>query len=98
VRYAGAAYLVVLGVKTLRDRSEPPAATAAPPPTTAWTVWRQGFLVGIGNPKVSYGLFGGLVRRRLAGRPTALRRGRVAVGLTYLGLGGLAAVFGGRAA
>lgn len=96
-------------------------------------MWRQGFLVGIGNPKValfflaffpqfihpdagpvsgqvfvlgavtiaigtvldvSYGVFGGLVRHRLAGRPRALRRGRIAVGLTYIGLGGLTAVTG----
>lgn len=137
VRYAGAAYLVILGIRTLRDRSEPPVADAASTPTSGWTMWRQGFLVGIGNPKVvlfflaffpqfvhpeigpvagqvlvlgaitivigsvldlTYGLFGGLVRRRLAGRPTAVRRGRTAVGLTYLGLGGLAAVTGHRAA
>ena len=137
VRYAGAAYLVVLGIRTMRDRSPHPVATTGATPASAFTLWRQGFLVGIGNPKtalfflaffpqfvhpevgpaasqvivlgavtlaigtvldLSYGLFGGLVRRRLAGRPSAVRRGRLAVGLTYLGLGGLAAVTGLRSA
>ncbi len=137
VRYAGAAYLVVLGIRTLRDRSDPRPVASSAAPAGGWTMWRQGFLVGIGNPKValfflaffpqfihpdagpvagqvfvlgavtmvigtvldlSYGIFGGLVRARLAGRSRALRRGRLAVGLTYIGLGGLTAVLGGRAA
>ena len=105
---------------------------------TPWTSWRQGFLVGIGNPKaalfflaffpqfihpeagpawaqvlvlgaviiaigtvldVSYGVFGGLVRSRMARRSSrGVRRGRIAVGLTYIGLGGLTAATGHRAA
>ena len=102
---------------------------------TGWTSRRQGFLVGIGNPKaalfflaffppfvhpesgpawaqvlvlgaviigigtvldVSYGVFGGLVRARLARSGRAVRRGRIAVGLTYIGLGGLTAATGQR--
>ena len=137
VRYAGAVYLVVLGIKTMRDRSRSQVALSASTPASGFTLWRQAFLVGIGNPKtalfflaffpqfihpeagpvasqvlvlgavtiaigtvldLSYGLFGGFVRRRLNGRPSAMRRGRVAVGLTYLGLGGLAAITGLRAA
>jgi threonine/homoserine/homoserine lactone efflux protein len=133
IRYAGAAYLVYLGVRTLRDRrtSLEPVPTVTSP--TAWASWRQGFLVGIGNPKaalfflalfpqflhaeagavwaqvlvlgavtvamgvvldVGYGVFGGVARARLAGSGRALRRGRVAVGLTYIGLGGLTAATG----
>jgi threonine/homoserine/homoserine lactone efflux protein len=138
VRYAGAAYLVYLGVRTLRERGLTPAPAPTAVSVTAWTSWRQGFLVGIGNPKaalfflaffpqfihpdagaawtqvlvlgaviiaigtvldVSYGVFGGLVRSRLTGRsPRGLRRGRIAVGLTYIGLGGLTAATGHRAA
>ena len=137
VRYAGAAYLVYLGIRTLRDRNDPEPPAVARGSLTAWTSWRQGFLVGIGNPKavlfflaffpqfvhsdagpawsqvlilgaviiaigtvldVSYGVFGGLVRSRLAGSVRGIRRGRVAVGLTYIGLGGLTAATGQRAA
>jgi threonine/homoserine/homoserine lactone efflux protein len=136
VRYAGAAYLVYLGLRTLRDRSNPEAPVVARGSLTAWTSWRQGFLVGIGNPKavlfflaffpqfvhpdagptwiqvlvlgaviiaigtvldVSYGVFGGLVRGRLASSVRGIRRGRIAVGLTYIGLGGLTAATGQRA-
>jgi len=110
----------------------------APALPSTWHSWRQGFLVGIGNPKValfflaffpqfihpeagpvwsqvlvlgavtiaigtvldvSYGVFGGLVRSRLARRGGhGPRRGRMAVGLTYIGLGGLTAATGQRAA
>jgi hypothetical protein len=48
---------------------------------------------------VSYGVFGGLVRSRMARRSSrGVRRGRIAVGLTYIGLGGLTAATGHRAA
>ena len=138
VRYAGAAYLIYLGVRTLRERGNPQAPALTAGPLTPWTSWRQGFLVGIGNPKaalfflaffpqfihpeagpayvqvlvlgaviiaigtvldVSYGVFGGLVRTRLVRRSSrGVRRGRIAVGLTYIGLGGLTAATGHRAA
>jgi threonine/homoserine/homoserine lactone efflux protein len=138
VRYAGAAYLVFLGIRTLRDRTDPHAPVVASATPSTWRSWRQGFLVGIGNPKValfflaffpqfihpdagpvwsqvlvlgaitiaigtvldvSYGVFGGLVRSSLARRSgRGLRRGRVAVGLTYIGLAGLTAASGQRAA
>jgi threonine/homoserine/homoserine lactone efflux protein len=138
VRYAGAAYLVYLGVRTLRDRTDPHGPVMAPAPPSTWRSSRQGFLVGIGNPKValfflaffpqfihpeagpvwsqvlvlgavtiaigtvldvSYGVFGGLVRSRLAGHGGhGPSRGRIVVGLTYIGLGGLTAATGQRAA
>ncbi len=136
IRYAGAAYLVYLGVRTLRDRGTPLETDVPSVSPRSWTSWRQGFLVGIGNPKaalfflaffpqfihpeagavwsqvlvlgaitvaigvvldVGYGVFGGLVRARIAGRGRALHRGRVAIGLTYIGLGGLSAATGLRA-
>lgn len=55
LRFAGAAYLVWLGVGVLRGRD----TTALPEgPTPAvrqsdWACWRQGYLVGIANPKVA---------------------------------------------
>ena len=139
IRYAGAAYLVYLGVRTLRHRSTSlkPQVTVTSPP--AWASWRQGFLVGIGNPKaalfflalfpqflhadadagavwsqvlvlgavtvaigvvldVAYGVFGGLARARIARSGRTLRGSRLTVGVTYLGLGGLAAATGHRPA
>lgn len=133
IRYAGAAYLVYLGVRTIRGRREGAAASPARPVAGLGRSWAQGFLVGIGNPKaalfflaffpqflhpeagsvvlqvlvlgailvvigtvldVSYGVFGGVVGTRFGGRPGAARRGRVAVGITYIGLGGFAAATG----
>lgn len=55
VRYLGATYLLYLGVRTILKRREPlvrPEGVAAPP-ASAWRSWRQGFLVGISNPKVA---------------------------------------------
>jgi threonine/homoserine/homoserine lactone efflux protein len=52
VRYAGAAYLVFLGVRALLDRSGvDPAAPAAP--VRPGRTFRQAFAVGISNPKVA---------------------------------------------
>ena len=52
VRYAGAAYLVLLGIRALRDRSGlDPAAPAAP--AGSRRTYRQALLVGVANPKVA---------------------------------------------
>jgi threonine/homoserine/homoserine lactone efflux protein len=52
VRYAGAAYLVFLGIRALRDRSgvEPAAPHV---PARDGRTFRQAFGVGISNPKVA---------------------------------------------
>ena len=55
VRWAGIAYLVVLGVQSVRSaiRGEyAPDTSAADQPGQALTGWRQGFLSNITNPKV----------------------------------------------
>ncbi|MFO1220186.1 MAG: LysE family translocator [Burkholderiaceae bacterium] len=52
LRWAGAAYLVWLGIGLLRSR--PAAAAAAAPAPEAWTrVFAQGFLTNALNPKVA---------------------------------------------
>lgn len=138
VRYVGAAYLVWLGIGVLRSRGatttvEAPAFTGR---QSDWLSWRQGYLVGIANPKValfflaffpqfldagrgsltgqilvlgavfvaigtifdaSYGALAGVLSSRLArrrGRRSA--RSRIAIGLTYIGLGGFTAATGSR--
>jgi threonine/homoserine/homoserine lactone efflux protein len=55
IRWAGIAYLVVLGISSLRSavRGEyAPHAAAEASPGQALTGWRQGFLSNITNPKV----------------------------------------------
>ncbi len=51
LKIAGAAYLVYLGIQVWRE----PVAEEAPPPATGTsgaTLYRDGFLVGISNPKL----------------------------------------------
>ena len=50
VKYAGAAYLIYLGVRTLRARGE---AHAAAPPSAGRHVYRQAMLTQLLNPKVA---------------------------------------------
>jgi threonine/homoserine/homoserine lactone efflux protein len=55
IRYVGAAYLLYLGIRTILTRREPliAAGEAGAPQPSAWRTWRQGFFVGIANPKVA---------------------------------------------
>ena len=58
VRFAGAAYLIWLGIKLIRDPVEGVNATEAPPPPRGG-FFLQGFLVALSNPKllVFFGAF-----------------------------------------
>jgi threonine/homoserine/homoserine lactone efflux protein len=56
VRYAGAAYLIVLGVRRLLTR-EPSAAAAAEGRTGLGRHFRQGFVVNVLNPKTALFFF-----------------------------------------
>lgn len=61
VKYAGAAYLIYLGVNAIRQRRELAlAAVVATPPTSALSSARQGFTVGLANPKALI-LFGAIL-------------------------------------
>ncbi|PTL58332.1 LysE family translocator [Paraconexibacter algicola] len=54
VRYAGAAYLVLLGVRALRAGSAGTGGEAAPPvPVSLRRVYRDGIVVNVLNPKVA---------------------------------------------
>lgn len=53
VKYAGAAYLIYLGVQALRKKSGGDDAKTARPPESAWIIFRQGFLTNVLNPKVA---------------------------------------------
>lgn len=53
IKWAGAAYLVWLGVRALRDAAPLSGAGDAPgPAVSAWRSVRTGILVGVSNPKV----------------------------------------------
>jgi threonine/homoserine/homoserine lactone efflux protein len=54
LKYAGAAYLIYLGIQMWRapDEPETPAAVGSPRETSFLAVFRGGFLVGISNPKL----------------------------------------------
>jgi homoserine/homoserine lactone efflux protein len=51
IRYAGAAYLVLLGVRQLRARPEPVDEETAVARVSHWAMSRQGVLVNLTNPK-----------------------------------------------
>lgn len=62
IKWAGAAYLVYLGIAAWRTKvvqvgadsaadAEPATPAAAQPGTSGWKLYRKGFMVGIGNPK-----------------------------------------------
>lgn len=51
VKFAGAAYLVFLGIRTILHRGHAARRPAPPPPSSPWTLVRQGALVGATNPK-----------------------------------------------
>lgn len=56
VKYAGALYLIYLGIRTLRT-SVDVSATETPPSQPLWRVYRQGILVNLLNPKTALFFF-----------------------------------------
>jgi threonine/homoserine/homoserine lactone efflux protein len=53
VKYAGAVYLIYLGVRALCTRSAAKAGRTAPAPEPTGVVYRQGVLTNVLNPKVA---------------------------------------------
>ncbi|RKR19834.1 LysE family translocator [Arthrobacter oryzae] len=51
VKFAGAAYLVYLGIQAIRHRGSSPTAADPARPTSTARVLREGFIVGATNPK-----------------------------------------------
>jgi threonine/homoserine/homoserine lactone efflux protein len=81
VKLAGAAYLVVLGVRAIRDRkSLTRMLDAAASPRRTGRIFREGFIVGVSNPKT--GVFFAAVLPQFVDRPA----GHVPVQLLILGL------------
>ncbi len=53
VKYAGAAYLIVLGLRRLLARDEPPEAAAGLPERSLRRIFWQGAIVNVLNPKTA---------------------------------------------
>jgi threonine/homoserine/homoserine lactone efflux protein len=81
IKLVGAAYLVILGVRAIRDpRSLARMLDAAAAPRRTGRIFREGFIVGISNPKT--GVFFAAVLPQFVDRSA----GRVPVQLLLLGL------------
>ncbi len=80
LKLAGAAYLVYLGVQALRHRHDGPADVVDERPRSAWRIDREGFVVGVSNPKAV--VFLAAVLPQFA----APEAGAVAVQVVVLGL------------
>ena len=52
IKWAGAAYLIWLGISAFRSSSTAPVKSAAPRNTALFPIYRQGVLVSLLNPKV----------------------------------------------
>ncbi|WP_435771756.1 LysE family translocator [Nocardioides sp. SYSU DS0651] len=88
IKLLGAAYLVWLGVQALRHRKEMRVGAAgARVPLTGWVAARQGFVVGVSNPK-AFLIFAALLP------PFVDRGGDSPVPAQMFVLGGLAVVLG----
>ena len=103
VRFAGAAYLVYLGVRTLwsswrrrRDTGAAPVAAPVRPEGGVGRAWRVGFLTNIGNPKAA-AFFGSLLGALLPAHTGPLLRVVVMVVMVGISLAwytAVAALFG----
>lgn len=51
VKYAGAAYLIYLGIRTLRSREALTVGKSQPAPASGWKVFRDGVVIDVLNPK-----------------------------------------------
>jgi threonine/homoserine/homoserine lactone efflux protein len=80
VKYAGAVYLIYIGVRRILNRGEEPVAKMELPPRSLGRLYRDGFVVNLLNPKTA--LF------FLAFLPQFVdpARGAVAVQIAFLGL------------
>jgi RhtB (resistance to homoserine/threonine) family protein len=53
VKFAGAAYLMYLGIRMLLERKAADAGPEIFAPQNSWTIYRQGILTNVLNPKVA---------------------------------------------
>ena len=86
VKYAGAAYLVYLGVQALRA-TVPETRAEAPPPVRLQRIFRDGFLVALLNPKTAV-FFAAFLPQFMDPALPAIPQG-VALGALFVGIAGI---------
>jgi threonine/homoserine/homoserine lactone efflux protein len=86
VKLLGAAYLLWLGVKAIRNRRQLTEAIGAPvEPRRTWVILREGFVVGVLNPKVMLFFTAALPQFVAAdGAPVPIQM--AALGLIFVGI------------
>lgn len=82
VKYAGAAYLLYLGIRTLRTRSAHATGTVAP--AAAGKVFRDGFIVALLNPKTTL-FFAAFLPQFMTPGMDHMRQG-IFLGLVFVGI------------
>jgi threonine/homoserine/homoserine lactone efflux protein len=90
LKLAGAAYLVYLGISTLRARDEPAVDGASAASGLPWrTAWLQGLLSALLNPKLGVFFLTLLPQFIAPGDPPAVRALQLALVFDLIGLGWL---------
>lgn len=85
LKIVGAIYLVWLGIQAIRHRNAHVAGAVARP-TSSWTLLRQGFVVGLTNPK-TIAFFVAVLPQFVAPQAGAVWLQMLLLGLTFLVLG-----------
>jgi threonine/homoserine/homoserine lactone efflux protein len=85
VKFAGAAFLVYLGIQAIRHRKRPIVTDAAGRKRGAWRVLRESFIVGISNPK-SIVFFIAVLPQFVAPNAGAVPLQMILLGVIFLGI------------
>jgi threonine/homoserine/homoserine lactone efflux protein len=83
VKYAGAAYLVYLGIQALRA-PRAPSLSEAPQPASLWPIFRDGFVVALLNPKTAI-FFAAFLPQFMSGEAAAALQG-IALGALFVAI------------
>ena len=84
VKFAGAAYLVFLGVRLLRVPAAPAEPGAPLAPVPVWRLFREGLMVALLNPKTTL-FFGAFLPQFMHGEAPALLQA-IGLGATFVGI------------
>ena len=92
VKYAGAGYLIYIGVRRILSRTDAPAAPIELAPRSLGRLYRNGFVVNLLNPKTA--LVADTAGRWVKRNGRYLRWERHVTGGVFIGLGVTAAIAG----
>lgn len=87
VKLVGAAYLLWLGFKAIRDRRRLTETIGAPvEPRRTWVILREGFVVGVLNPKVMLFFFTAALPQFVAPNGAAVPIQMAVLGMIFVGI------------